>query len=139
VTGELDTADNSASTTADLVSAGDVHDLAVISITTAPASPIATCGSRSGISVIVRVENQGTVAEANFFVGLSSDNGSDPNFPDQQVTTLAAGATTDQTFNWNFGRNDACGLRTFTGAVTQVAGETDTADNSLTADVDIVN
>ena len=139
VTGELDTANNSASTSAEVVSAGDVNDLAIIAISTVPASPIATCGARSSIDVIVTVENQGTVAESNFFVSLTSDNIDDPNFPDQQVTTLAAGNTTDLTFNWNFGRNDTCGLRTFTGSVDVVTGEIDTADNTDTLDVNIVN
>ena len=94
-------------------------------------------GSRLDINVIVTVENQGSVAEANFVVGISSDNADDGSFPGQQITTLAAGATTVQTFAWRFGRNDNCGIRTFTATVTLVTGETDTADNTLTTDVTI--
>jgi hypothetical protein len=140
VTGELDATNNSASTTADVVSAGPVNDLAIIAMSTIPASPIATCGSNlNGINVIVTIENQGTVAEANFFVDLASNHPDDPNFPSQQVTSLAAGTTSDITFNWNFGKNDGCGLRTFTATVDVVTGETDTADNTDTLDVDIVN
>jgi len=57
--------------------------------------------------------------------------------PGAPPSTLASGAFTDQTFNWNFGRNDGCGVINFTGSVDVVPGETDTADNSLTEPVTI--
>ena len=63
----------------------------------------------------------------------------DPNFSDQTVANLAPGASTNVDFSWTFGRNDGCGLRTFTGSVEVVTGETDTADNTATLPVDIVN
>lgn len=139
VTGELDTGNNTASTTAEVVSAGPVNDIAIIAMSSIPASPIATCGARSDIDIVVTIENQGTVTESSFFVDLASDHPDDQNFPAQQVTSLAAGATTDLTFNMTFGRNDGCGLRTFTATADTVPGETDTADNTRTLDVDIVN
>jgi hypothetical protein len=42
-------------------------------------------------------------------------------------------------YNWTFDRNDGCGLRTFTATADTVPGETDTADNTGTLDVNIVN
>ena len=130
---------DSANTTAD-VTAGPINDLAVTAMSSNPASPIATCGSRlTGIIVTVTVENQGTVAESNFLVSLASDHPDDPNFTDQTVANLAPGASTNVDFSWTFGRNDGCGLRTFTGSVEVVTGETDTADNTATLPVDIVN
>lgn len=140
VPGETNTADNSASTTVDVVAEGPVNDLAIIAMSINPPSPIATCGTRLRDTLItVTVENQGTVTESNFSVVLASDHPDDQNFDPQTVTSLASGATTDVIYNWTFDRNDGCGLRTFTATADTVTGETDTADNTRTLDVDIVN
>jgi hypothetical protein len=57
--------------------------------------------------------------------------------PAQQVGSLAAGATVDLTYTWRFGRNDACGAYDFTATAGPVAGETNTANNSLDTTVTI--
>ena len=41
VTGELDTADNAASTTADVAAAGPINDVAILSVTASP-NPVPT-------------------------------------------------------------------------------------------------
>jgi len=133
VPGELDTSNNSASTTADVASAGPVNDLAVTAI--AVPSSIATCGSKLDISMVVTVENLGTVTETAFSVSLTSVPTTA--MPAQQVASLAAGATVDLTYIWRFGRNDTCGAYDFTATAGPVAGETNTANNSLGTTVTI--
>jgi hypothetical protein len=105
------------------------HDIAVISVT--PNTTSAVAGELVDITVVV--ENQGNVKE-KFDVEAYFDY--NPNFPtfnrigNETVSDLAAGANKSLTFTWN-----TTGLkkknRTITGVVSELAGETDTEDNTL--------
>jgi len=105
------------------------HDIAVISVT--PNATSAVAGEPVDITVVV--ENQGNVIE-KFDVEAYFDY--NPNFPtfnrigNETVSDLAAGANKSLTFTWN-----TTGLkkknRTITGVVSELAGETDTEDNTL--------
>ena len=127
---------NSATTTSD-VTAGTVNDLAITAMFSSPAGPtITTCGSKLDIIITLTVKNEGTVTEGPFNVTLASTLGDGP-FPSSQVTSLAAGASTNVDWTWKFQKGTTCGARTFTGTVDTVAGETDTADNTATLPITI--
>lgn len=123
VTGELDTSNNAASTTAEVAASAAIHDVAVDSVT-APSS--VTKGDL--VTVSVQVSNNGTVPEI-FNVTLTSDVASGGNLPLVLSSgTLAAGASTTLDFIWD---TQSAGKRTHTLTATAdtVPGETNTGDN----------
>jgi hypothetical protein len=95
----------------------------------APASAV----QGSTVSVSVTVANQGNVSET-FSVSLAATGGSVGGSP--QTVTLAAGGSTTLTFSWNT-TGASLGTHTLTATAATVAGETDTADNSLAATVGV--
>jgi subtilisin len=102
------------------------HDVAVTSVS-APGS--VTQGNT--VTVGVTVANQGTASES-FTVSLrdgGSTIGSSP-------VSLAVGASTTINFSWNTS-SVATGAHTLTATAGPVSGETDTADNSRTANVTV--
>lgn len=107
-----------------------VHDLAITSLD--PGAPIL-----AGVmhSVLVTLMNEGTENETDFSVSLSDDveptSTSSP-----QTVSLAAGATMTLSFTWT---PSSTGGRMLTAAASQVAGEQDVGDNSLSESVTVQN
>jgi len=128
VTGELNTANNSASTTAAITS----HDVAVDSITANP-----TTVARGGtVTLTVNVSNPGSFTET-FNVTLTSNQPGDGDLPQTQtVTNLAAGGTQQLTFSWNTSGATRA-THTLTATAATVTGETNTANNTKTTTVTV--
>jgi glucuronoarabinoxylan endo-1,4-beta-xylanase len=101
-----------------------VHDLAVISVTPDPTE--ATIGENVTITVIV--ENNGSVAETFNVTVYYNATAIDT----QPVTYLAAGSNKTLTFTWNTTSVEA-GDYTIKAVADTVTGETNTANNELTA------
>jgi hypothetical protein len=100
-----------------------VHDIAVTNVV-----PSATLVSQnSSLNINVTIKNNGDFSET-FSVGVTANATSvDAN---QTVTGLAAGASTTVTFAWNTS-SFATGKYLIVAAAGPVAGETNTADNTL--------
>lgn len=130
VTGELNTANNSASTTAAITS----HDVAVTSVTANPT----TVSRRGTVTLTVNVANPGSFTET-FNVTVSSNLApTDGDLPQTQtVNNLAAGGTIQLTFSWS--TPNAAGTHILTATAATVTGETNTANNSSTTTVTVVN
>jgi PKD repeat protein len=103
-----------------------VHDVAVISVTPSPTE--VTSGENMTISVVVK--NEGTVPE-NFTVTVYSN---DTTIDTQTVTNLDANSSKTLDFTWDT-TNVMEGSYVIKAEASQVTGETDTADNTLTSDV----
>ncbi len=107
-----------------------VHDLAITAMD--PGAPILAGGTHS---VLVTIMNEGTENETGVSVSLSDDveptSTSGP-----QTVNLAAGATMNLSFTWTPG---SAGGRMLTAAASQVAGEQDVGDNSLSKTVTVQN
>jgi len=105
----------------------DVHDVAVIDVTTSKAGclPVETVAQGATVRVNATVENQGNFAET--FNVTASANATV--FGGQPVS-LNPGENTTITFIWNTA-TWAKGNYSITVAATVVPGEVDTADNSL--------
>jgi hypothetical protein len=103
-----------------------VYDVAVTSVQP-PSSPVLTGATRT---VVVNVANQGTQPET-FNVSLT-DPSATISVP--QSTTLGAGASSSLNFDWT---PSVTGTHVLTGTATIVSGETDTADNSASAQVTV--
>jgi hypothetical protein len=103
------------------------HDVAVTGLS-APGS--VTQGST--VAVGVTVANQGTSGET-FTVTLSDG----ATTIGTSSRSLAAGATTIVNFSWNTG-GVVPGAHTLTATAGPVSGETDTADNSRTAGITVI-
>jgi len=110
------------------ITAAETHDIAVLSVTPDPTS--VELGELVNVTVVV--ENQGNETET-FSVTVYYDTNT---IGTQDVTSLAAGANTSLTFIW-----DTTGVSVYikdgstpfkiTATASTVAGETDTADNTL--------
>jgi hypothetical protein len=124
VPGETDTADNSASTTSEVIPP-TTHDVAVDSVT-APA----TVDRGTSMTVSVQVSNNGGAAET-FNVTLSSDL--DGTIQTLSSGALAAGNSTTLDFSWATDPTTTLGLHTLTAVADTVPGETNTADNTNSA------
>ena len=136
VTGEIDTADNSASTTADVAAVAATHDVAV-TLVSAPATADRPNQGTLGVTVSVTVENQGT-AEEIFNVTLDTDQIGGGDLPQTLPVTLGAGASTVLDFTWNIAKSTTTrAVHTLTATAETVAGETDTADNTSSTTIDI--
>jgi LPXTG-motif cell wall-anchored protein len=103
-----------------------IHDVAVTSVTPSPTE--VTIGDNITITVVVK--NEGTVAE-NFTVTVYSNNTA---IDTQTVTNLAAKGSKTLNFFWDT-TNATEGTYAIKAEASQVAGETDTTDNTLTSDV----
>lgn len=129
VTGETDTADNSKTGTAEVIPAGPINDVAVLSVTASPNPVGPTTGGGDVVTFTVIVENQGTVSET-IDVTVDSDlEGATV----CSITGVSLGAgvtsTTEFVCIWTVkSRNDA-GTHLITATAATVPGETDTADN----------
>lgn len=130
VSGELDTADNSGATT-NTVNSSAVHDVAITLVNAPPSATRPTQGSQStDVTILVTVENQGTVSET-FDVTLTSNQTLIGNLPQTQPVTLSASGSTVLNFTWTIGKNTTIvGTHILTATAATVPGETDTADNS---------
>jgi hypothetical protein len=120
VVGETDTADNSATGTSVTINPAPVHDIAVTAVGASPTS--FEIGGSTTISFTIA--NQGNVTDsftANLVVGGSIAS-SVPSTP------LAAGATWSGSFTFT---PPAPGAYSIAVAVPPIAGETDTADNTM--------
>jgi hypothetical protein len=136
VTGELDTTNNSASTTAEVASAAVTHDVAV-TLVSAPATADRPNTGTLGVTVSVTVENQGTVEET-FDVTLDTDQTGTGDLPQTQPVTLSAGGSTVIDFTWNIAKSTTTkAVHTLTATAATVSGEVDTADNSSSTTIDI--
>lgn len=138
VTGELDTSNNSASTTTGVAAAADTHDVAVLSVN-APATATKPPNNQTTtyVPVSVTVENQGTVEET-FDVTLSSNQSAGGTLPDVKTVTLDPGASTVLNFDWGIKKNNqdtALGTHILTATADTVAGETDTGDNAASTSI----
>jgi len=109
----------------------DVHDVAVTDIA-APSWVVA--GDQ--VSVDVTVENQGTYEES--FTVTLTDTTPEPDvlIGSKDVILLAAGAPTTLSFTWDT-TGATTGDHVLEAVASTVTGETDTADNSLTATVTV--
>jgi len=103
-----------------------VHDVAVTSVQ-AP-SPVVTGTTNT---VVVNVANQGTQSET-FDVSLTDTLSA--TISGVQNITLGAGASSSLNFDWT---PTVTGTHVLTGTATIVSGETDTADNSASAQVTV--
>ncbi len=122
VSGETDTADNTM--TATITVKNPVHDVAV----TAVDSPLEVyLGDLA--TVIATVENQGTYGETTT---VSLSDVTDGTLAGSQQISLNAGATSTVSFDWDTAGATA-GDHLLEVTTSQVDGETDTADNSMTA------
>jgi hypothetical protein len=99
------------------------HDIAVTNIV----APLIV-SQNSTVNVNVTVKNNGDISET-FSVGVTA-NGTNID-SNQTVTSLATGASTTLTFAWNT-TTFATGKYIIVAAAGPVAGETNTADNTLT-------
>jgi parallel beta-helix repeat protein len=122
-----DTADNSMTATVTVKEPS--HDVAVTAID-APS----TVGQGDPVFVDVTVENQGTYDES-FTVTLTDTT--DNMLIGSQDVILAAGASTTLSFSWDT-TNATIGDHVLEAVASTVEGETDTADNSLTTTVNVV-
>lgn len=104
------------------------HDVAIASI---GAPSTVTRGMTVGVSVVVT--NEGTATESNVSVTLKDGSTT----IGTQTATLVPGQALTLNFSWNT-FNAAGGVHTLVATVAAVAGETDTADNSGTAAVNVV-
>lgn len=132
VTGEFDTADNAASTSADVAAAGPINDVAILSVTASPNPVGPTTGGGDVVTFTVIVENQGTVSET-IDVTVDSDL-EGATVCSITGVNLGAGVTSTTEFQctWTVkSRNDA-GTHLITATAATVPGETDTADNTGT-------
>jgi hypothetical protein len=105
-----------------------VHDVAVTALN-APSD--ATEGDL--VEVSITVQNQGSFAETTTVTLTDTTAGS---LIDSQVKSLAAGASTTVSFDWNTS-GVSLGAHLLQAQASIVAGETDTADNSATTTVTI--
>ena len=102
-----------------------VHDLAVISIDVDETVTI-----NDEVPVTVGVENQGTFTE-NSVVALYADDGTNERqIGEDESVNLEAGESTTLNFSWT---PEALGVHTLTANVSEVEGEVDLDDNSLSA------
>lgn len=104
-----------------------VHDVAVTSVQPPP-SPVLTGTTNT---VVVNVANQGTQSET-FTVSLVDTLPA--NTSGAQEVTLGAGASGSLNFTW---APTATGTHVLTGTASTVSGESDTADNSASANVGV--
>lgn len=132
VTGEFDTADNAASTTADVASAGPINDVAILSVTASPNPAGPTTGAGDVITFTVIVENQGTVSET-IDVAVASDL-EGATVCSITGVNLGAGVTSTTEFvcTWTVKSKNNAGTHLMTATATAVPGETDLADNTGT-------
>jgi subtilisin len=129
VSGETDTDDNSRTANVTVTAPPpSTHDVAVTSVS-APGS--VTQGST--VTVGVTVANQGTASES--FTTTLRDGGSTIG---SSLVSLAAGASTTINFSWNT-TGVATGAHALTATAGPVSGETDTGDNSRTANVTVTD
>ena len=126
VAGETDTADNSKTTTVTVKE--PIHDVAVNAVN-APSS----VNQGDVVDVTVDVENQGTYDET--FTLTLTDTTDSVEIGSKSVT-LAAGASSTETFSWDT-TNSSIGDHLLKAEASQVSGETDTADNSKTTTVTV--
>jgi len=106
-----------------------VHDVAVTSVQPPP-SPVLTGTTKT---VVVNVANQGTQSET-FSVSLADNLPA--NTSGAQEITLGAGASGSLNFTWT---PTVIGTHVLTATAATVSGETDTADNSASANVTVQN
>jgi hypothetical protein len=105
----------------------DVHDVAVINVTTSKTgcTPKETAGKGQNVSIYVTVENQGSVAET--FNVTANINGSAIS---AQVVALNSGQIMNLTFVWDT-TGYSYGNYVVSATALPVPGETDTADNTF--------
>jgi hypothetical protein len=127
VAGETETDDNTESSAVDIQE--PVHDVAVIAVD-APVS--ANVGDT--VNVSVTVENQGTYAETTS-VSLT-DLYDSLTIGSPQAKALNAGDSAVVNFSWDTA-SEALDTHTLQAAASVVSGETDTADNTMTASTTI--
>lgn len=125
VAGETDTADNASSAVVNLIA--PIHDVAVTSVSVA-----AQVAAGSVAAVTVGVTNPGTFGET-FAVTLSDGVAT----VGSQTISLAAGASTTLTFNWDTA-GLALGGYTLTATAAAVAGETALSNNAASAGTTLI-
>ncbi|HUT29680.1 MAG TPA: S8 family serine peptidase [Sedimentisphaerales bacterium] len=126
VPGETDTADNTMTTTVTVNE--PVHDVAITALN-APSQAI----EGDVVPVSITVQNQGSFAETTT---ITLRDATDNTSIGSQVKSVAAGASTTVSFDWNTtGASITAHLLEANASV--VSGETDTADNSATTTVNV--
>jgi predicted CXXCH cytochrome family protein len=137
VSGELDTADNSATTTSEVTS-GVVHDVAAISVTPSP-SVVKLKAQTTDVNIAMVVENLGSTPET-FNVNLydtTDDPGHTSAICTETATNLATGQTTlNCVWSVNNGMGLSIGVHTLTAVADTVSGEVITANNSVTGTIE---
>ena len=130
---------DTATTTSQVNPTGDIHDVAVTLVDAPVSATRPMQGSQSAnVTVLVTVENQGTVPET-FDVTLTSNQTLIGTLPQTQPVTLSAGGSDVLTFIWTIKKNDTiAGSHTLTATAATVPGEVDTGDNS-SADTITIN
>ena len=127
LSGEVDTANNVRTQPIELIA--KQHDLAITSITIAPASVL-----RGGtVSINITVTNQGNVAET-FDAKLFVDN---TLIETQTGLTISIPGTTQVNFTWITPSDILPKVHTIKAEIPALTGETDTADNVKTGQVTV--
>jgi serine protease len=126
VAGETDTADNTMNRTVTVNE--PVHDVAVTALN-APSNAL----EGDLVTVSITVQNQGSFAETTTVTLTDTTDGSPIG---SQVKSLAAGQSSNVSFDWNTA-GASTGDHLLQAQASVVAGETDTADNSASTTVTI--